>query len=66
MPQVSDERWRELMPYISIAVAREQADVLNHLWDWSTTRLQLCKSYPHPWYAALGLEMRAVVRGYSS
>lgn len=40
---------------------REEADVLNWLWDWSTVRLQ---QRGHPWYAALAHEVRAIVRSY--
>ena len=40
---------------------REEAEVLDALWDWATVRL---RQGGHPWYAALGHEVRALVRGY--
>ena len=40
---------------------RVEADIMNHIWDWATLRLAM---RGHPWYAALGHEMRAVVRNY--
>ena len=40
---------------------RIEAEVLNALWDWSRVREA---TSGHPYYAALGADMRVLVRGY--
>jgi hypothetical protein len=44
-------------------VDRDEADVLNSLWDWAVVRLH---QGGHPYYWAIALDMFAYVRSYGS
>lgn len=44
-------------------VDRDEADVLNGLWDWALVRL---RQTGHPYYWALAMDVLAYVRSYES
>ena len=45
---------------------REEADVLDAMWDWALSRYAQYRETRHPWYAALARELMAIVRGYGN